>query len=46
MSVYPAVFALLGAAIMLFYPLNNLRMKQIETDLIERRKFYESEPEN
>jgi GPH family glycoside/pentoside/hexuronide:cation symporter len=46
MSVYPAVFALLGAAIMLFYPLNNLRMKQIETDLIERRKSYESEPEN
>lgn len=37
MSVYAAVFALLGAAVMLFYPLNNQMMKKIESQLSERR---------
>lgn len=43
MSIYPAVFAIGGAVLMLFYPLSNKRMKTIETDLIERRKQYETE---
>jgi GPH family glycoside/pentoside/hexuronide:cation symporter len=43
MSIYPAVFAIGGAVLMLFYPLNNQRMKAIETDLIQRRKQYEIE---
>ncbi|HOK67640.1 MAG TPA: MFS transporter [Anaerohalosphaeraceae bacterium] len=43
MSLYPSVFAFLGAALMLFYPLSNQRMKQIESDLIARRKQYESQ---
>jgi GPH family glycoside/pentoside/hexuronide:cation symporter len=43
LSIYPAVFAIGGAVLMLFYPLNNHRMKTIETDLIERRKQYETQ---
>ncbi|HOK95004.1 MAG TPA: MFS transporter [Anaerohalosphaeraceae bacterium] len=38
MSVYAGIFALLGAAVMLFYPLNNQRMKTIESQLNERRQ--------
>jgi GPH family glycoside/pentoside/hexuronide:cation symporter len=37
-SIYPAIFALIGVAAMLFYPLSDKRMLEIETDLIERRK--------
>jgi GPH family glycoside/pentoside/hexuronide:cation symporter len=42
MSVYPAIFALLGMGFMLFYPLNKKMMHQCETELIERRKKTES----
>ena len=42
MSVYPAIFALLGMGFMLFYPLNKHKMHQVETELIERRKIAES----
>jgi Na+/melibiose symporter-like transporter len=38
MSWIPSVFAFLGAAVMLFYPLNSARMKQIEADLTTRRQ--------
>jgi len=38
MSVYPAIFALLGMVFMFFYPLNKSRMAQVESELIERRK--------
>jgi Na+/melibiose symporter-like transporter len=38
MSWIPSVFAFLGAAIMLFYPLNDARMQQIETELVARRQ--------
>jgi Na+/melibiose symporter-like transporter len=37
MSWIPSAFAFLGAAVMLFYPLNDARMKQIEADLATRR---------
>jgi GPH family glycoside/pentoside/hexuronide:cation symporter len=37
MSVYPAVFGLIGVVLMLFYPLNNRKMVEIEEDLTERR---------
>jgi len=42
MSVCPAVFAFVGVGLMLFYPLNRKKMLQIETELIERRKNYET----
>lgn len=42
MTVYPAIFALLGMALMFFYPLNKQKMHQVETELIERRKTAES----
>jgi Na+/melibiose symporter-like transporter len=38
MSWIPSAFAFLGAAIMLFYPLNDARMSQIESDLAARRE--------
>jgi Na+/melibiose symporter-like transporter len=38
MSWIPSTFAFLGAAIMLFYPLNDARMRQIEAELLARRK--------
>lgn len=38
MSVYPAIFALLGMVFMFFYPLNKSQMAQVESELIERRK--------
>ncbi len=37
MSFYPAVFGILGGLIMLFYPLTNKMMIQIEKDLTKRR---------
>ena len=37
MSWIPSAFAFLGAAVMLFYPLNDTRMKQIESELDARR---------
>ncbi|MHC4372564.1 MAG: MFS transporter [Planctomycetota bacterium] len=40
MSWYAAIPALIGGALMLFYPLSNKRMKMIEADLVERRKQY------
>jgi GPH family glycoside/pentoside/hexuronide:cation symporter len=43
MSIYPSIFAFCGAGLMLFYPLSNERMRQIEHDLTERRKQYETE---
>ncbi len=42
MSIYPAIFALLGMVFMFFYPLNKKLMHQVETELIERRKKAES----
>ncbi|MCK5614119.1 MFS transporter [Candidatus Pacearchaeota archaeon] len=41
LSICPAIFAMLGAGIMIFYPLNKKIMNTIETDLAERRKQYE-----
>ncbi len=38
MSWIPGVFALIAAALMLWYPLTDDKMMQIESDLIERRK--------
>ena len=38
MSIYPAIFGLLGGALMLFYPLTNQTMVQIEKDLTQRRE--------
>jgi GPH family glycoside/pentoside/hexuronide:cation symporter len=38
MSIYPAIPAIIGAAIMLFYPLTNQMMVDIEKDLNERRR--------
>lgn len=37
MSWIPAGFAFIAAAIMLLYPLNDTKMRQIELDLTERR---------
>jgi Na+/melibiose symporter-like transporter len=37
MSWIPSAFAFVGAAIMLLYPLNDTRMRQIEADLAVRR---------
>lgn len=38
MSVYPAIFAVIGMVIMFFYPLKRNMMMQVETELVERRK--------
>ena len=38
MSIYPAIFGLIGSALMFFYPLNNKTMEKIEQDLILRRQ--------
>lgn len=37
MSIYPAVFGIIGGIIMIFYPLNNKMMIKIEEDLTARR---------
>ena len=42
MSFYPAIFGLIGGAIMIFYPLNNQKMIEIENDLTERRLAYDT----
>lgn len=42
MSVYPAIFAIIGMVIMFFYPLRKHMMMQVETELIERRKQAEN----
>jgi GPH family glycoside/pentoside/hexuronide:cation symporter len=42
MSVYPAIFAIIGAALMFFYPLKKELMHKVEAELIERRKKTES----
>jgi Na+/melibiose symporter-like transporter len=38
MSWIPSAFAFLGAGVMLLYPLNDARMKQIEAELTARRQ--------
>jgi len=38
MSVYPAIFAIIGMVLMFFYPLKKQLMMQVETELVERRK--------
>ena len=38
MTVFPAIFALLGAVVMMFYPLDKETIRRIETDLNERRR--------
>jgi GPH family glycoside/pentoside/hexuronide:cation symporter len=38
MSVYPAIFAIIGMVLMFFYPLKKHLMMQVETELIGRRK--------
>jgi len=38
MSIYPAIFGVIGGLIMIFYPLTNKMMVKIEKDLTERRK--------
>jgi GPH family glycoside/pentoside/hexuronide:cation symporter len=42
MSVYPAIFAMIGMVLMLFYPLKKHMMMKVQTELIERRKQAES----
>jgi GPH family glycoside/pentoside/hexuronide:cation symporter len=37
MSFYPAIAGFIGAGLMMFYPLTNRMMKQIEQELMERR---------
>jgi GPH family glycoside/pentoside/hexuronide:cation symporter len=43
MSVYPAIFAIIGMVLMLFYPLKKHMMMQVETELVQRRKQHEAE---
>jgi GPH family glycoside/pentoside/hexuronide:cation symporter len=38
MSVYPAIAGMIAVVLMIFYPLNNKTMLQIEHDLIAKRK--------
>jgi GPH family glycoside/pentoside/hexuronide:cation symporter len=38
MSVYPAIFAIIGMVLMFFYPLRKHMMMQVETELVERRE--------
>ena len=38
MTVYPAIFAMIGMVLMFFYPLKKHLMMQVETELVERRK--------
>jgi len=41
MSVYPGMFAIAGAILMAFCPLNKKKMANIESELVERRKQYQ-----
>jgi GPH family glycoside/pentoside/hexuronide:cation symporter len=43
MSLYPAIPALIGAGVMLFYPLTNQMMVDIEKDLNDRRRKSEKQ---
>jgi GPH family glycoside/pentoside/hexuronide:cation symporter len=43
MSVYPAIFAMIGMVLMFFYPLKKHLMMQVETELIARRKQIQQE---
>jgi GPH family glycoside/pentoside/hexuronide:cation symporter len=43
MSVYPAIFAIIGMVLMFFYPLRKQMMAQVETELVERRKQAEED---
>lgn len=43
MTVYPAIFAIIGMVLMFFYPLKKHMMTQVETDLIARRKLEEGD---
>ena len=43
LTVYPAIFGILGGILMLFYPLTNKMMDNIETDLNERRELERNE---
>jgi GPH family glycoside/pentoside/hexuronide:cation symporter len=43
MSVYPAIFAMIGMVLMFFYPLKKQLMAQVETELVERRKQAEND---
>jgi GPH family glycoside/pentoside/hexuronide:cation symporter len=43
MSVYPAIFAIIGMVIMFFYPLRKHSMMQVETELVARRKQREQD---
>lgn len=38
MTIYPAIFGIIGGMLMLFYPLTNKMMEKIEEDLSLRRK--------
>jgi GPH family glycoside/pentoside/hexuronide:cation symporter len=38
MTVYPAIFAMIGMVLMFFYPLKKHMMMQVETELIARRQ--------
>jgi len=40
MSVYPAIFAMIGMVLMFFYPLKKHMMMQVETELVERRQTH------
>lgn len=42
-SVYPAIFAVVGMVTMFFYPLKKHLMMQVETELVERRRQHETE---
>lgn len=37
MSIYPAIFGIIGSALIIFYPLTNKVMIEIEEDLVARR---------
>jgi glycoside/pentoside/hexuronide:cation symporter, GPH family len=41
-SVYPAIVGLCGAALMIFYPLTNKKLAEIESDLSARREVAEA----
>ena len=43
MSVYPAIFAMIGMVLMFFYPLKKHLMMQVETELVARRKQTQQE---
>jgi GPH family glycoside/pentoside/hexuronide:cation symporter len=46
MSVFPAIFGIIGGALMMFYPLTDEMMVQIESDLEEREANAAAESES